>query len=681
MSVLRRSLRLKRKRELASDAGPLNILRPLTGNHTTLIPDTNDDELGLYWEQPPPLKKVRRIDDKEAWISATQTKNYLNGEPLLDYLKYYSSNIKAKNPHFSKEIARTEKRDKTFTSFLMDQGNKFEKVVVDLLYQRFQLDDIIDIGGGHSSVYSTDKYIKTMEAMNKGVPIILSPCVRNEKQKLFGVPDLIVRSDYINRLCKDEIMGYNLEVGSKFQEYYPKNKETVSAPKLRDQNGSKVDYHYLVIDIKFMTLMLRADGMHLLNSGFNKAYKSQVWIYSLCLEEMQGYNPYVAYILGRRWKFTSRGDEFKGESCFEKLAIIDYKTLDKPWISETTNAINWIRKLRSEGHKWDPFLNPNPVKELYPNMSNSRDYPYRWLKNKIVEKTDDITLLWRCGNRQRNLAHSNKVFKWTEPECTPQALGFFPEHKTFEPLKRMLDVNQNSNVLFYPEKMSFQKDRWGTNPGIEFYVDFETINDVVTDFSMMPYIEVESIIFMIGVGYTDPETSTWKYTNFTVNSINVEEELRICNEFVNFIDTKQREHNVGNSNCYHWAHAERSLWNKTFERHCGQVVGDWAGIEWYDLCEVFKKEPVAIKGCFGYGLKSIVKALQNHKFIETGWDSENQCTDGMTAMVDAYTASKVCRSRGIPLSESPVVQDIVKYNEIDCKVLSEILTFLRTKLE
>ena len=62
--------------------------------------------------------------------------------------------------------------------------------------------------------------------------------------------------------------------------------EAALAPDEVVNKASKLDgpYHYVVVDIKFSTLPLRADGVHLLNAGKFPAYKSQAWIYTQALE-------------------------------------------------------------------------------------------------------------------------------------------------------------------------------------------------------------------------------------------------------------------------------------------------------------------------------------------------------------------------------------------------------------
>ena len=53
---------------------------------------------------------------------------------------------------------------------------------------------------------------------------------------------------------------------------------------------------------------------------------------------------------------------------------------------------------------------------------------------------------------------------------------------------------------------------------------------------------------------------------------------------------------------------------------------------------------------------------------------ESDCSNGMTAMLDAW---KVYQTTSEP-ANSTIMKDISKYNEFDVKVLSEMISYLRT---
>ena len=55
---------------------------------------------------------------------------------------------------------------------------------------------------------------------------------------------------------------------------------------------------------------------------------------------------------------------------------------------------------------------------------------------------------------------------------------------------------------------------------------------------------------------------------------------------------------------YHWGNAEKTIFTKAKKRHFNN---NWGNIRWFDLCTIFKKEPIVINGCLNFGL-NIYKA-------------------------------------------------------------------------
>ena len=93
--------------------------------------------------------------------------------------------------------------------------------------------------------------------------------------------------------------------------------------------------------------------------------------------------------------------------------------------------------------------------------------------------------------------------------------------------------------------------------------------------------------------------------------------------------------------------------------------------KWIDMCELFKYHNIAIKGCFGFGLKNIVKNMKEHGFINTQLDSE--CNNGMIAMIKAWN----CYNNLKNPNNCAIMKDIEKYNEFDCKAIYDIMNYIR----
>ena len=600
----------------------------------------------------------------DEWFSATSTRNFLLKDPLLDWLALYSGKISANHPQYSSKVLKVMAKSWNpsggggFVPQLMAQGNVFEKKVVTLLYHKFGKDAIIDIGdGGDGAARSVSKFEETVAAMNSGIPIIHGGVFHNHDTKTYGITDLLIRSDFVNKIFSIAPIS---------------NEEARSgAPLLKNA----ATYHYIVIDIKFTTLLLRSDGIHILNSGAFPAYKTQLYIYNEALGKVQGYTPRSAYVMGRKWRYVTKGETYKGFSCFDRLGHINFEGLDREYIDKTKQALGWLDRLRKEGSEWNVVNVPLSRPELYPNMSNHYDFPWGEVKKDLAGKNFEITNVWYCGPAQREAAHKNGIYKWNDSKCNARMLGIKGE-KIGRTVNHILDCNRQTEHPILPRVIENDSLQWRTRPNeLEFFVDFETINDVFGSMDKLPYAEKSPLIFMIGVGYIEPVSKKWIYRDFTVNAIRNEEEKEMCSQFASYITDVSNNYKEKNPRLVHWSHAEEYQWEKAIEKNKLEWISD---IEprWFDLLDVFRDEPIVVRGSLTFGLKEVAKAMKAHGMIATQW-GDGPYSDGSSAMLGAYHSSQDAAHKNISMRETPQMKEIVKYNEVDCKVMQEIITYLR----
>lgn len=665
----------------------MNTLLSLFWSNSDSNNNEESDDESLCHDNSYLIDQISAPEDAnwKEWISATSIRNYLCKDPVIDWLKHNYMDLCSKYPQHSNKIIRATSNNKdpnSFIGFIMEQGQKFETNVIRLIEEKFGSDLLISIGG-ELDPFSTDKITETLDAMNKGYPFIHSGLLHNSVNKTYGIPDLLVRSDWINELVDLNVLTLK-EI----------TKSAKNLLNISNDSGNAPDYHYVVVDIKFSTLNLKCNGINLLNSGHVPAYKGQLRIYNLALGELQGYTPNCAYLLGRKWKYGSKGDVFKGNTCFGRLGVIDYSTADSEYVELTDKAIEWVRLCRSdEAKSWNISKLPLPREELYPNMSNSHDYPWREVKEIIAKDINEITSVWMLGTRHRKKAHEINVLRWSNPKCTSKNLGM-KEGFTSNIVDKILNINRparsvrkrkrkgsknNKEIKIRPAILTNNMCNWQNKQTIEFFVDFETINDVIiTDFSRLPTVENTSMIFMIGIGHIEPMTNRWIYKHFTVNNLTPSEEARICKKASDYIISEADIYQVENPLCFHWAHAEETFWNDAVERHPNNSSSwhpdEW---EWMDLLKVFKREPIVIKDCLSFSLKEVATTMAKHGFIKTTWNTHSACVDGQGAMVGAWKCYKEAKRRNISMRNLPLMKEIIKYNEVDVKVLQEITDYLR----
>ena len=591
-------------------------------------------------------KKTKVITN---WISATKTRNYMLNDTLVDWLElHYNSNqstnlaqlLDSKTPVSYKDN-KFSKVD-NFTKFIIDKGVEFEEELVKFI-NNTKL-KVVYV----SNTINDDNILKTIELMKKGIPIIHSAPVRNYINKTQGIIDLLVRSDYLYKLI----------------DVCPLTDEEIKIP---SPNLNK-PYHYVVIDIKFTTLPLRSDGKHLLNSGNFPAYKSQCLIYNQAVGQIQGYTSQYAFILGRRWTYTKKIQTYNNISCLNRLGTIDYKNVDNIYIINTKKALQWITDNKQNGHLWS--VNPPTRKELYPNMSHDSG---KWQKEKeeISNNIKEISSIWYCSYKHRNIALDKGINNWGNPKCTSFNLGI--HGKRSSTIDAILNINRQTLDKIRPKKMGNTLD-WKKN-GNEMFVDFETLSDIFCSFKDLPYQHHTNMIFMIGVYYKNTNTKQLEYKNFICTKNTPEEEYRIMNEFNTFVKLYK------NPKLWYW-HAENSFWKKAennlYERSIlnkdtekTKNIEKWVVKNWTDMCVLFKTEQIVIKDCFNYGLKSISGNMKKHNLINTEMNSI--CNSGMSAMISAYNCYQ---TSDVPINSS-IMKDIEKYNNFDCQVLYDIITYLR----
>ena len=626
--------------------------------------------------------------DWSKWVSATSTKNYSMKDPLCDWLEMYGHNDKKRKLNLALNLAlntesssssssalntssssssssSTESNDNSFDSdiknaapflhYIQGKGLEFEEAVVSYLYKKFS-PHIITVADP-CQVRMQEKATETITAMKNNIPIIYQGVLHNDKNKTYGIADLIVRSDWINKIFKEVVLDRQAQrKGCKFHKYR----------------------HYRIIDIKHSTLALRADGTHLLNSGSIPAYKTQLYIYNQALGVAQGFTPEEAYILGRKWNYTKRGIKESGDGWFDRPGVVNYNTVDHMYKNITISAVNWIREVREKGNEWS--INPPSKPELYPNMKNSHDDPWHNTKSKIASDIGEITTIWMCGIENRNNALKKNITSWRDERLTAAAMGI--NGKTVGPIvDAILDINRGT-TLYKPKYLNEQTRL--PRYKVEFFIDFETINEAIEPInSSVPNTVTDTYLFMIGIGWrvNDGKKAHWNYECFTTTHIDFmgKEEYYNFLEFHNYLLEIVDKYDAREDFIiYHWSNAEPNIYDKLYERYYEQLhrFHDIMTWNWFDLFKVFKQTPVVVKGAFNFSLKSIAGALHELGYINTKWESDG-IADGLNAMVKALECSEEAKLRDIDMDEMPIMKQIIKYNEIDCKVLLEILSFLR----
>ena len=544
--------------------------------------------------------------------------------------------------------------DIDFLRFVSRKGQEFEAAVL-AHFRDSGVGEIVTIGDGvkENVARSPIAASETFEAMRQGAPIIYQGVLHNPINRTYGVPDLLMRSDTLSRL-------------------FPGTLATMedSFPALALDLGC----HYVVVEIKYSTLSLLAQG-GLGNSGSFPAYKVQLYLYNAALAQLQKYLPPRAFVLGRGWKQTVKGTAKSSNNCINRLAPVGYDDIikGKTLAAHADEACQWIRLMRSEGASWDALPEPSNG-ELRPHAKGQHGSWAEAVKRIIVE-TEDLTALWYVSPSARRAANEAGITRWTDERATPKTLGVTGA-KTAPVLAKILEVNRSQNgPVIQPPRVEVGREQWHPLPELEFYIDTETVNEQDDDFSAFPFRGGSALIFMVGCGHI--ENSEWVFKTFTVDALSPEAEASMLEAWFEHMDSVVSQLAPASPPVLiHWASHEATTLRDAYQRHEAKS-SSWPELRWFDfLTRVMRPEPVVVKGALDFSLKSVGSALQKAGAITT--ERTTVAQDGLQAMVGAWSCQHLVDDGTFDqLIDVPLMSEIRDYNEDDCYVMHEIVSYLR----
>jgi hypothetical protein len=576
------------------------------------------------------------------WVAAGETRNWCRNDHLMDWLNEYGEAY-----GFVPDRALAG-YDDTFDlgRFLMQQGRGFERALVGDLATRWE---VVRIATRPADARSLDAGYATWEAMRAGIAIIAGAVLRDPQLRTYGVADLLVRSDVLAELCPDAFVGDPLEL-----------------PVIGLSHGR----HYRVVEVKFQMVELLKNGDLTTGAGELDTLV-QTWIYNEALGRMQGYTPPAAYVAGRGWK---QQDE-RGDRCWDRLGRIRHDVFIRGRGQELRDVVQqataWIRRVRTEGAEWRVLPVPS-VPELWPNMKSDQG-GWHDAKARIAKELAELTLLPRVGVNERLRAHASGITRWDDPRLEASLFGITAKETAL--LDAVLAVNRDGGPPLRPARL--RDGDWRTPAPVEVFVDFEFLQDLADDFTAFPRKGGQALIFQIGCG--THRSGHWRFRQFTVDDLSLDAEAKMIDEWLGYLRVLCAESatDIGEARLVHWSPAEQSNFERAYDnaraRHPDRA---WPELPWYDLLKgVVQAEPVVVKGAFSFSLKSIARSMRANGLIATDWG--DGLADGAGAMAGAWNAAVEAKRRGVALGDTDTMREVARYNEVDCRVMAEILEHLR----
>jgi len=244
-------------------------------------------------------------------------------------------------------------------------------------------------------------------------------------------------------------------------------------------------------------------------------------------------------------------------------------------------------------------------------------------------------------------ALSKGIKSWKDPRCNATTLGI--RDSLVGPINTILKTNQHP-----AQKISdFTLDKSELPGTTKCFIDFETTSDVLSEINLHNPSSL-SRIFCAGIHVLEEDGSSY-FKQFVSNGLKDSDEQLLIKNISTFLST------LNDPVLYHW-YADEMIWNKS----CLRLNIDSGKNTWVDLYELFVRNCIIVKGSLTFKLKHIVSALHKNGLIDISYDGLHSIKNGMDAqnVANRYYEGHTNREKEF--------EEVLTYNEIDCKVLFEI---------
>jgi hypothetical protein len=638
----------------------------------------------------------------DGWVSPSNMRNYVLGVPVCDWLNRMQDRVDPSDPNW-KGDARTESGydiDLDATKALFKLGNDFEDQVWNYLQPRF---DCVQIAT-YTEVSQLSKAVETLDAMRAQREIIYQGVLRDPVTRIFGMPDLLVRADVLPRITA--LSGSTVVRSSISGDLYEHAPELRDSADLPDEPES--GWHYRIVDVKASTVEL-SNRNGTLNG--KKEYKTQLAAYTHGLTRMQGFAPPEAYILARGWK---QGTD-SGDNCFDVLAPVPTAN----FLNEAIAAADWIREMRTSGFSGlglgphTPLWNADTPTPSHPNLridkGKSNDCGYwRTAADSLARQQNELTLLpgIRAAPRDNLLTGPPPLTNgWRDSNFalpTPSNLL----------QKVVYDANTLSSPGILPARGATPAPTYPPSfrtpvCDLEFFVDYEAIQSGAREkFSNFPNkLGDAELIYMIGCGHSI--NRVWSgFECFVVTDLTQPAEEAIFRQWFNHMRSVSNGQEIASSTpqIIHWDDYERNRNNSAMlragdpawwypSRPTTKQIADGTPVPanalnlWDIKTDLMNTVPFGVTGAFGWGVKPIAKAMARIPAAagQIGLWPPSPIEHGLAASMAPLPA---WRARTIPLNTrnpadttkfaDQLIEDSRAYNEVDCKIMFDILEYLRS---
>jgi len=509
-------------------------------------------------------------------------------------------------------------------------------------YEKDKITHYVTFIKREASIYKNKILRKIKELSQINVP--LNPTFNQTKELIYNNSQLILQGVLLNKnniyVSCDIIITYGL-----FKKLFPK----ISNIPLHLY--CKTDTDYLLIDLCYNTFHFKIDLKEIQNESYIFYRKCHIYAFYEVFYELTD-NKAIPLLMGKEYYYKN--------TLLPKKEFIAKVTVDEKIKRIYKNSIKWITYLKKNHNLLHILPKPNSY-ELYPNM-NYTNTEWENEKMKLATTIKEITLVWNISYEERCNCLEKGIECWDDPLLLKE----LKESKKKSIQERMIHMNQQNDVLIYPRKNisqslknSLQKTNADIYFDIESFLSFDEKQNLFTN-----VVKQEEPVIGI-IGFIHNET----FYDITINDFTKKDEERMIKQFSSYLSKISARKIV---NIYHWGNAENNYFKYIHKEYPTIYFPKYNLI---NVLDHFRMEPIIVQGVFKFGLKSIGKALYNHNLIKTTWDENDS---GLDVMIQFKELCKT-KNKNIPLKRCLKIKEIINYNQVDCRVLYEIVELLREK--
>jgi len=296
---------------------------------------------------------------------------------------------------------------------------------------------------------------------------------------------------------------------------------------------------------------------------------------------------------------------------------------------------------------------------------NNKQSSWESEKKKLAEKIKEMTLIWKISYEERNRLISIGINTWDNLYLIKN-LYEFRKSDTKYVQEKIIHMNKHNELLIEPRNISQDFKNILQKDSIEFVLDIESVINLEEKGNYFYNKSQNELPNICIIGLIIISNDKYLFKDFTIDDLTIDSEKQNIINWLNFISK------YDHIKIYHWGVAEKTYLENINKRFPDIKLPKMIMI---DLLHFFRQEPIIIKDCFNFSLKTIGKNMYKHCMINSTWsDTDN----GLDAMI-RFKELCLQKDKNIPLKRYTEIAEIIDYNKMDCVILMEILFYLRKK--